>query len=387
VDIGLKRCPCVEKTMPYGRNNTGNKNVSAQKALLANKLNFGSPSKTAPQTPPRAKKSEGLSYNYHGKVDGGGGKPKGVSKDPNFAANRAAIAGKISFGGQQKPASNAKGALRPTNPIPKPSGGKEFQNQKAALAAKLNFRPPLPPGDPRGKPSNTPPATAARSKPKPKPPPLGWNESNGSGLTNQKAALASKLVFRPPPPASPQAGGPKLSPPRPATEMPFSPKPPAAVDNMGLASQAAAVASAMTSYNPEDVTTTSSSDATSLQDARSVRSVDPPREPEMSFERGHSIRKDNPPPADPEMKYVRSYRIGGAEEPKDQSQVTPKDKVAGGENGLVQVVLIDEKYEWGTRPLNKRYQQNRVVVKRFTTNDEEERKRQRNKNGRGCTVM
>lgn len=85
------------------------------------------------------------------------------------------------------------------------------------------------------------------------------------------------------------------------------------------------------------------------------------------------------------MKYVRSYRIGGAaEEPK--AHVTPKAKVAGDGNARVQVVLIREKYEWGTRPVNKRYKGNRVTVKRFTTNDEEEGKRQKNKKG-GCTIM
>mmetsp|Transcript_29002 Transcript_29002/g.70041 ORF Transcript_29002/g.70041 Transcript_29002/m.70041 type:complete len:420 (+) Transcript_29002:116-1375(+) len=419
--------------MPYGRDKAKTQNVAAQAAFLSAKLNFGPPSKVAPQAPPPANKSKGISYKFHGNDDGGGGggRSKGVSKDPNFSANRAAIAEKFAFGGKKPPPepANARGAPRSADNIPKPSGGKEFQNQKAALAGKLNFRPPLPAGDPRANASNAPPnrrpgpparpaqkalaqngakdfsanraAIASqlafgKSKPAPPPkpnppPPRRRNDNNGTEFSNQRAALASKLVFRPPLPASSTSGGPQgmAQPPRPQ-EPSYSPaRVPVPVGDMDLADLAAEAASVARSYHPEDATTTTSSDAVSLH---SARSVDPPPEPEMSFEmpfaemQDYSIHKDHPPPVEPEMKYVRSYHFGGTEEPKEEpaTQVIPK-KAAVDER--IQVVLVSGKYEWGTKPLKKRYQGNRVTVKHFTTDEKEERKRQRNKNGGGCSIM
>ncbi|CAJ1934440.1 unnamed protein product [Cylindrotheca closterium] len=390
--------------MPYGRDKAKTQNVAAQAAFLSSKLNFGPPSKAAPQTPPRS---------------------KGVSKDPHFGANRDAIAAKLNFGGKKPP----PGPKSPAT-IPKPSGGKEFQNQKAALAAKLNFRPPLPAGDPLAKPPNAlpnrqpgPPIRPAQqvssqngtqdfsahraaiasqlafgkskpsSPPNSNPPPTRRrNDNYGTDFFNQKQALASKLVFRPPLPASPTSGGSQVSPLRPTTGMPrspespqetsYTPAPAAPAGHMGLAAQAAAMASGLKSRQPEDAITTTSSGAASPQSSRSMN--DPPPEPEMSF-------------AQPEMKFVRSYRIGGGgggaeeEQPKEGpfTQVIPKQVVAGDENGRIQVVLVSEKFEWGTKPLNKKYRRNRVMVKRLTTNTpEEERKRERNKKGGGrCTIM
>jgi hypothetical protein len=399
--------------MPYGRNKANTQHVAAQAAFLSDKLNFGPPSKAAAKTPPRA---------------------NGVSKDPKFGANRAAIADKLNFGGKRPPPQPAANSN-----IPKPSGGKEFQNQKAALAAKLNFRPPLPGGDPRARPPNVPshshPGSPMRpaqqhvsaqngtqdfsahraaiasqlaigrskpaSPPKPNPPPPRRrnNDNDGTDFSNQKQALASKLVFRPPLQASPTSGGPQMSPLRQTTGMPRSPGPqepsytPTAAappGHMGLAAQAADMATGLKSHHPDDATTTTSG-AASVHSARSMNN--PPAEPEMSFAPSDAIRKDNPAPAGTNMKYVRSYRIGGGtgEDPKEEpttTQVIPKQDT-GDENGRIQVVLVSEKYEWGTKPLDKRYRRNRVTVKHLTTNTPaEERKKERNKNGGGgCAIM
>ncbi|KAL3940385.1 MAG: hypothetical protein SGBAC_005061 [Bacillariaceae sp.] len=432
--------------MPYGRSKANKKNVAGQAALLSSKLNFGPPSKG-------------------GKDEGGGGRSNGVSKDPNFSANRNAIADKINFGGKQppperQPPTSSRGVSknpnfsankatiagklnfggkrsppavrRPANTLPKPSGGKEFQNQKAALASKLNFRPPLPAGNPRIKLANAPPSPRhpappprpaqhalaqnethdfsahraaiasqlafGKSKPasplKPNLPPPRRNDNNGADFSNQKAELASKLIFRPPLPASSTSGGPQVSPLRPATGIPLSsrhqpPSPapaPAPAPNMDIASQAAAMATRLKSQHPEDVTTTSSGGA-STESARSIN--DPPPEPEMTFVRSYSIRKDSPPAADPEMQYAKSYRIGGSELPKEEPTPEVIPKSVGDENGRTQVLLVSEKYEWGTKPIkDKKYKGNRVMVKHFYTDEEAEQKRQRNKNARGgCTIM
>lgn len=418
--------------MPYGRDKTSHSKIEAQKALLANTLNFETPKKSAPQArgqvdggsssrpkgvspdPDFAAHRNAIAAKLNAFTGGGGGvtraggiTPKALSKDPNFAANRNAIAGKLNNPGG------------PTTAIPKPTGGKEFHNQKAALASKLNFRPPVPSGDPRLNPSNIPPTTTARSTPsqpsahspsrpndegfaanraaiasqlafgkpkqvsppKPAPPPPRRNIDNGSDFANQRAALANNLNFRPPLPASQTLDGPNVSPIRPTTGRPVTspeqeyrqepryPSNPVTPDDGGIAAKAAAVASRMKANYPEYETI-----------AASARSMEPPPNPEMSFVKSSSFRKKTPPPAEPDMNYVRSYRIGGAEE-------TEVDEEDADEDGRVQVVLIRDRIEWGTRPLNKRYQGNRVVVKHFTTFDEEEQKRQKSKKKGGCTIM
>lgn len=489
----------------------GRVNVSAQAASLASRLNFGTPKKVAPQQQQSGKARGGVkSSNLFQKgrrksSTAKSGIAPSSSGDPNFAANRRAIAAKLNFGASKRPPPPppARPASKPgQRVVPKgrnikagkspASNGSDFSKQQQALASKLSFRPPRPaepthqqnPPPPRPRPAPKPSnpvvsdarnarqvqpvvsedvdfatqraaiaskLTFGRQKGKTAPnrtPPPRQKPSNraAAGGSSQKgkgtnadfaassAALASKLNFRPPRPPSPSSrerGAPRT---RAVTQTakPVSNTTEEISGTVDMATHAASLASKL-KFRPPRLTSPKTKESNSRQvrqpwapepvqerlgpnasnrirpnhEARpilpaeavpmdahivaitqklhlrneassqgekpfsprdapkpptyydSVERYDAPRqavpEPEMQYVRSYSVSKLSPAEAEPELKYVRTYSISKQQTAPAPAPPTvePFRQAIKSEPAMSQrttVVLLDERYEWGTIP-------------------------------------
>jgi hypothetical protein len=134
----------------------------------------------------------------------------------------------------------------------------------------------------------------------------------------------------------------------------------------------------------------------------SVERYDAPRqtefEPEMQYIRSYSVSKLSPPPAEiePEMKYLRTYSISEQPQPSQEQEqeqapptIEPFRQVIKPEPAVAKrntVVLLDERYEWGTI-LRKVENDNGGKNKRKKNKNKKKVTKLSTKKKKGCTIM
>jgi hypothetical protein len=375
--------------------------------------------------------------------------PVVVSEKVDFATHRAAIASKLTSVRHQAPPQNNPNRTQPSTrgpPVPAAANGAvvskysrsgtaksaDFAASSAALASKLNFgaRPPPPR-------TNNQEAAQARAVAQPEKQDGRKEVTSGRvDMATQAASLASKLKFRPPRPASPKTNESVASngqPPR----QPWVPEPVqerlgpnandrihanddetnqqarrqqmmAILDGVPMDPHIAAITQKLHLRNEdsrqrEGALSPRSSHAHAPTRYDSVERYDAPRQteskPEMQFIRSYSVSKLSPPPAaeiEPEMKYLRTYSVSKQPRPsQDQEQappiIEPFRQAIRLEPAVAKpttVVLLDERYEWGTQWGTKWEDDNGGKSKRKKKkNKKKVTKLSTKKKKKGCTIM
>jgi hypothetical protein len=421
---------------------SGGAAFAAQRSALASKLNFRPPKPAEPNhpniQPPQTRPAPKPSNPVASRAGNFPQVQPVVSEKVDFATQRAAIASKLTSGRHQAPQQNNPNRTQPTRGPPIPAnravvGGNsqagtaknaDFAASSAALASKLNFRAAPRPSPPR---TNNQEAAQARAVTQPGKQ-VGRNEESSGrvDIATQAASLASKLKFRPPRPASPKTneGVPSNGQ---QPRQPWVPEP--VQERLGPNANDRIQANNETNQQARQQQMMGTSDGVPMdphiaaitqklhlrnEDSRqregtpsprslhaptwydSVEGYDAPRqtesEPEMQYIRSYSVSKLSPPPAEiePEMKYLRTYSMSKQPQPSQapptiepfRQAIQPEPAVAK----RITVVLLDERYEWGTIP-KKVENDNGGKNKRKKKKNKKKVTKLNTKKKKGCTIM